>query len=143
MSKQTNNMNTVVTVFLDLLNHPFRIQIEELRVCILAADANLSENLKWNGPNYCFYNQDVITMKIHPPNKPIQLIFHRGAKKRKQPNDKLIDNKSTLLVWKENDRAVITFKNMQEIENGKAELLTIIREWITASRGHLPNTVAD
>jgi hypothetical protein len=39
-----------------------------------------------------------------------------------------------MLIWKENDRAIITFKNMLDIENGKAELTNIVTEWINATK---------
>lgn len=134
MAKQTINLNSEVTALLDELKHPFRKEIEELRNCILSADKNLTENIKWNGPNYCFDNEDRITMRIQPPTKQAQLIFHRGAKKQTQPKDKLISNKSKMLIWKENDRAIVTFKSLQDIENGKAELTTIVNEWIKAAK---------
>lgn len=134
MAKQKINLNSEVTALLDELKHPFRKEIEQLRNCILSADKNLTENIKWNGPNYCFDSEDRITMRVQPLTKQVQLIFHRGAKKQEQPKDKLIANKSKMLVWKENDRAIITFKSMQDIENGKAELTTIVNEWIKAAK---------
>ena len=134
MAKQTINLNSEVTALLDELKHPFRKEIEELRNCILSADKNLTENIKWNGPNFCFDNEDRITIRIQPPTKQAQLIFHRGAKKQTQPKDKLISNKSKMLIWKENDRAIVTFKSLQDIENGKAELTTIVNEWIKAAK---------
>lgn len=134
MSKKTDNLNSGVTDFLDEQNHPFRKEIEQLRICILSANTNLIENIKWNGPNYCFDNEDRITMRIQPPTKQAQLIFHRGAKKQEQSKDKLIANKSKMLLWKENDRAIITFKNLQDIENGKVELIKIVNEWIKAAK---------
>ena len=127
--KSLENMNPEVTTFLDNLNHPFRNEIEELRTIILSAKSGIEENIKWNGPNYTFNGEDRITMKIQPP-KNIQLIFHRGAKKLEQPKDKLINDDSNLLVWKENDRAIATFNNMQEIENAASDLKEIIRKWI-------------
>lgn len=130
MLKETINLNSEVTDFLDKLNHPFREEIELLRNYILTANNELTENIKWNGPNYCFDNQDRITMRVQPLTKQVQLIFHRGAKKQEQPNSKLIANKSKLLVWKENDRAIVTFKSSQDIENGKDELTTIVNDWI-------------
>jgi len=133
MTKQSNK-SSEVTEFLNELNHPFRSEIEELRDFILTSNKHLSENIKWNAPNYCFENEDRITMRIQPMTTKVQLIFHRGAKKQEQPKDKLIANKSKMLVWKENDRAIITFKNSQEIENGKAELEKIINEWIKATK---------
>lgn len=93
-----------------------------------------SSNHEWNGPNYCFENEVRITMRIQPPIKQVQLIFHTGAKKQTQPKVKLISNKSKMLVWKENDRALVTFKNLHDIEYGKAELTDIVTEWISASK---------
>ena len=50
------------------------------------------------------------------------------------PNAKLIEINSKLLIWKENDRAIATFKNLQDIDNGKAELINIVKEWINATK---------
>ncbi len=132
--KEIIKLNIEVTDFLNNLNHPFIKEIEQLRNCILSANKNISENIKWNGPNYCIDNEDRITMRVQPPTKQLQLIFHRGAKKKEQPKDKLIANKSKMLVWKENDRAIVTFKSLQDIEIGKTELATIINEWIKAAK---------
>jgi len=134
MSNELPNQNNEVSNFINELNHPFHQEIELLRTCILTADQNLTENIKWNGPNYCYTDQDRITMRIHPPKKQVQLIFHRGAKKQANPDNKLISHKSKLLLWKENDRAIITFNSMQDIENGRAELSDIITEWISATK---------
>jgi hypothetical protein len=137
MTKQIINLNTEVTALLEELNHPFRNEIELLRICILKANNGLEESIKWNGPNYCFDNEDRITMRVQPPTKQVQLIFHRGAKKQTQPEDKLISNKSKMLVWKENDRAIVTFKSLQDIESGKTELTTIVNEWISATQTNM------
>lgn len=125
-------LNNEVTAMLDALNHPMRAEIEELRWIILSSAIALTENIKWNSPNYCFNNQDRLTMKIQPP-KQIQLIFHRGAKKLIQPRNKLIDDTSGLLVWKENDRAVAVFRNMDDIKKAESSLVNIIQRWIIAA----------
>jgi uncharacterized protein YdeI (YjbR/CyaY-like superfamily) len=124
------NMNPEVSTFLDELNHPFRNEIEQLRHCILASNSDLTENIKWNGPNYCHNNNDRITMRVMPPKKQVQLIFHRGTKKLEQPKEKLIEDSSGILVWKENDRAIATFKSMEEIEKSKASLDEIVKNWL-------------
>ncbi len=133
MAKQIDSKNNEVTDFLDQLNHPFRNEIEALRNCILTANNELTENIKWNGPNYCYDNQDRITMRVQPPAKQLQLIFHRGAKRQEQTKEKLINSKSKILVWKENDRAIVTFKSLEAIENEKVELTKIIKDWILAT----------
>ncbi len=131
MENKTNSLSIEVTKFLDELNHPFRMEIEFLRHCILTANHKLSENIKWNGPNYYYENGDRITMRIQPiKTKQIQVIFHCGAKVQDQPKQKLIQQHFDILTWKANDRAVATFKNMQDIENGKTDLVKIINEWI-------------
>lgn len=130
----TNSMNlsAEVTKFLDHLNHPLRKEIERLRTTIITSTNGLTENIKWNGPNYCFAGNDRITMKIQPP-KQIQLIFHRGVKVMQQPQNKLMDDDSGLLVWKENDRAIATFKNMADIEKNEDAINRIVKNWIEAA----------
>lgn len=81
---------------------------------------------------YSFNNEDRITMKILPP-KQIQLVFHPVAKVQDKLSDKLIKDRSRLLTWKENDRAVATFKNLADITNNKSDLTRIVKDWIDAS----------
>ena len=128
-----NKLSSEVSEFLDGLNHPFRKEIEKLRLIILNATNDLTENIKWNGPNYCYGEADRITMKIQPP-KQVQLILHRGVKKQEQPKERIIQTDSNILTWKENDRAVITFKNMTDIEKGEADLIEIVNDWIKATQ---------
>ncbi len=131
----TNKLNIEVSNFLDELNHPFKNEIERLRVCIMTANKDLTENIKWNGPNYCFNGEDRITMRIQPTTtKQIQIIFHCGAKVQEQPKEKLIQTNFDILIWKSNDRAVASFKNLQEIENVKGDLTKIINEWIKVTK---------
>ncbi|XOV94201.1 MAG: DUF1801 domain-containing protein [Bacteroidota bacterium] len=128
-----SNLNNEVSEFLDGLNHPLRNEIEQLRQIIINATSGLTENIKWNGPNYCYEDNDRITMKIQPPRQ-IQLIFHRGARKQEQPKAKLIQTSSNLLTWKENDRAIATFKDSSEIEKSEANLVEIVGKWIEATK---------
>ena len=124
-----NNLNIEVTTFLDKLNHPFRSEIEVLRQIILNSNSDIIENIKWNGPNYIFNNEDRITIKINPP-KIIQIIFHCGAKVKEQPQNKLIDNDFGLLQWKENNRAVASFKSMNDIEINNEQIQSIVKQWL-------------
>lgn len=132
MSYGNINLTEEVTALLDQVHHSSRAGIDRLRNIILSTDETLTENIKWNGRNYSVGGEDRITMKIQPPTRPVQLIFHRGAKKKEQPEQRLIAHKSNLLDWRENDRAIMTFRNLHEIEDSQAELLEIIIEWIAA-----------
>lgn len=125
-------MNPTVNQFLNELNHPFRNEIDHVRSIILAASPLLSENIKWNSPNYSVDDEDRITMRIQPPKQQVQLIFHRGAKKQDQPKERLIADSSGILTWKENDRALATFQSLEAIEKASSELTSIIQSWIQA-----------
>lgn len=122
-----------VTKFLENINHPLRNEIELLRKIIVNSVPGIEENIKWNGPNYTYNSEDRITMRIQPP-KQIQLIFHRGAKKLAQPTERLINDTSELLEWKENDRAVVSFKNIDEINLHHTTLTRIINDWINVNK---------
>lgn len=126
-------LNGEVTALLDEV-HPFRSEIEQLRKIIMSATPVLTESIKWNGPNYSLGEEDRITMRIHPPSRQAQLIFHRGAKKQAQPPERIIQTSSKLLTWKENDRAIATFKDADHITASEAELAEIVKKWITAIR---------
>lgn len=125
-------LNPEVTTFLAGLNHPMMDEINHVRKEILAATPGLTENIKWNGPNFCFADQDRITMRIHPQNQ-IQLIFHRGAKVQQVPDHKIISDPTGLLTWRANDRALVTFKRKIDITQRKAELSKIVADWIKAT----------
>ncbi len=132
MRHQHLPLSSVVTEFLDKQTHPLRQEIEALRTCILQANSGLTENIKWNGPNYTFDGNDRITMRIHPP-KQVQLIFHTGAKAKALPPTNLLEEKSGLLQWKTTDRAVASFPTLSSIAANKERLTSIINEWIRAT----------
>lgn len=123
--------NQQVDAFLDALDHPLREEIKLLRNLLLNSGIELDELIKWNAPSYSWKGQDCITMKLFPP-KSIQIIFHRGAKVQELPSQKLIDDLSGLLSWKSNDRAVMTFKNAEEICKHRTGIEAIVNKWIKA-----------
>jgi len=130
--KPGTELSEDVTIFLDKLNHPLRKEIDSLRSLILSSNNLLKENIKWNGPNYSWCGNDRITMRIQPP-KQIQIIFHRGAKKLQQPQNRLINDETSFLKWKENDRAIVSFKSFDEIENSRTILQKVVSDWIEAT----------
>ena len=123
---------TSVAHYLATLEHPLKLEIEQLRALILETNEDLTENIKWNAPNFCLNGEDRITMRIHPP-KQLQLIFHRGAKVQEQPKDRLISDNSGLLTWKTNDRAVATFANSTDILAKSSALSAAINAWLRAT----------
>lgn len=90
------------------------------------------EGIKWNGPNYSLFGEDRITMRINPP-KQVQVVLHRGAKVKEQPKERLIKDDSSLLDWKSNDRAVLTFRSLAELHRHQAVVKDIVAKWLTAA----------
>lgn len=121
-----------VMAFLETLEHPLKREIEALRTIILSASERLTEHIKWNAPSFCVEDEDRITFKLFPP-KNIQLIFHRGAKVKEQPQDRLIADPHALLKWAANDRAVATFTHMDEIRSQEKALTEVIHKWLDAT----------
>lgn len=121
--------NKNVTDFISELEHPLKKEFLELRKLILESIPNCNEHIKWNAPSYQLKDTDFLTFKLFPP-KNIQLVFHRGAKVKEMPKDKLINDTFGLLKWAANDRAVATFNSMKDIQNFKNELIITINEWI-------------
>jgi len=125
-------MNKEVDNFLDKLNHPLRPTIDLIRSIILNMNCQIIETIKWNSPNYSFLDKDLITIRIQPI-KNIQLILHRGAKKKEQPDQRLIDTSFKLLSWKENDRAIVTFGTHDEVTSNSEALKLVLKNWVMAN----------
>lgn len=123
------SLSKEVTALLDSMEHPLRNEIEYLRRIIMSTGLGLSESVKWNGPNYSINNEDRITLRIYPFTQ-IQVIFHRGAKVKDQPKERLLKDDSMILTWKENDRAIATFKRIDEIEQVRIVFQEIVIKWI-------------
>jgi hypothetical protein len=128
-----NELSREANDLLDTLQLSNRAEIDLLRIAILGAKDGIAENVKWNSPNFTYLEEDRITMRVQPPGK-IQLILHRGAKKLEQPDGRLIQDSSGLLEWKENDRAIITFKKMADVGKHLEEIKDVVRKWVEASK---------
>ena len=63
----------------------------------MSTDYELTEGIKWNGPNYSINGEDRITIRINPP-KQLQVIFHRGAKVKEPPAERLLKHLITINV---------------------------------------------
>ncbi len=126
-----NQINIEVTSFLDSTKPPLRDEIDALRTIIMSTGLNLAESIKWNAPNYSINGNDRITLRIDSP-KQIQIIFHRGAKVQTQPTERILSNKYSILLWKENDRAIASFKNLNEIQENSKMIKEIVINWIEA-----------
>lgn len=127
-----SNLNKEVTYFLDSLNLSLRDEVECLREIIMGAGYELTESVKWNGPNYSINGEDRITIRISP-KKQLQVIFHRGAKFKEMPKNRLLSGDYDILIWKENDRAIASFNTMNEIQEKRQMIIEVVGKWIEAT----------
>jgi hypothetical protein len=120
-----------VDQFLATLEHPLKAEIARVRAIILAADPEITERIKWKAPSFCYRGDDRVTMKLHPPTS-LQLIFHRGAKVKDSADFTFADD-TGLLKWAAKDRAILTLRDMDEIEANEAALADLLNRWMRAT----------
>ncbi len=117
-----------VDEFIKELKHPLKKEIEALRAVILSADKGMTEHVKWNAPSFCYENEDRVTMRLQPGNR-LQLIFHRGAK-AKDGDDFAFNDPTGLLQWLAKNRAMVTFRDMKDVQAKKAALRRAVSLWV-------------
>lgn len=69
------NLNQELSDFLDQMEHPLRKEIELLRREILSSRKGISENIKWNGPNYTFNGNKGIKMSKRKYTKELLFVI--------------------------------------------------------------------
>lgn len=122
--------------FLKIADHAMKTELLELRKIIRDSDKTLTEQIKWNAPSFCHNGDDRITFNLAKKDS-LLIIFHRGAKAKKMNFSKPILNEhSNLLEWPANDRAVMKFKDMTEVNKNREKLRAIVKEWIKVTSAH-------
>jgi hypothetical protein len=133
MSKKTKLTGSQgVDLFIENTDHPLKDEIIALRNIILASDSEITEHIKWNAPSFCVNGADRFTLKLNATDA-VDIVFHRGAKAKAMPPERLIEDPAGLLKWATNDRAVATFASMTDIQNKESALLVILNAWKKAS----------
>ncbi|AKQ68413.1 hypothetical protein A176_005325 [Myxococcus hansupus] len=125
------NRSDAVERFLRELEHSRKDEVESLRSAILAAHSGISERIKWNAPSFCFKGDDRVTFKLKPRDC-VQLIFHRGAKV-KSAGGFSFEDRSGLLTWAAEDRAVVTLRDMKDVTAKQAALVQVVVHWMEAT----------
>ncbi len=124
------NRSEEVDRFLAALGHPRTNEIEAIRAVILGCDPAATERIKWNAPSFCHNGEDRLTFRLQPRNI-VQLVFHRGARKR-SADGFTFDDPTGWLVWAAPDRATLTFEGMGDVETRRDTLADLVRAWIAA-----------
>lgn len=118
-----------VESFLSSLDHPSKPEILALRRIILAADPNIAESIKWKAPSF-HTSEHFATMNLRGKTG-IGVILHFGAKKNQiSTTGVAIPDPDWLLEWLAKDRAMVTFRDLNDIAARRAAFTNLIREWI-------------
>jgi len=103
--------------------------IDTLRAAVLAADPGISENVKWNSPNFVFNGEDRVTLRTNPKGG-VQVILHRGAKVRPDAAAFVFADPTGLLTWPASDRAILAVADDEAAVSVAPELTTLVARWI-------------
>lgn len=124
-----HNRSEEVDQYLRDLDHPLKEAVAEIRALILTSDEEITEHVKWNAPSFCFGGEDRVTFRLHPKNR-LQLVFHRGAKVRDNAGEFAFEDRSGLVEWVAEDRGVVTFTDLADVEVRKATLVALVKQWV-------------
>jgi hypothetical protein len=120
-----------VDAFMAELRHPLKAGIEQLRSAILASNEQITEHVKWNAPSFRYGGVDRATFRLQPGDR-LQLVLHRGAKTRNDSADFRFEDPSGLLEWLAPDRAVLTFRDLADVDARQATVVNLVNRWVIA-----------
>lgn len=122
--------------FLLQLTHPLKGELEAIRRIILEASPDIREELKWNAPSFRAEDH-FATFNLREKNR-LRLILHRGAKAKSRKME--VADPEGLLEWLAEDRALVTFRSLDEVEARRHALQAIVRDWISRAWSAAPET---
>lgn len=122
-----------VDAYMHGLEHPRKSEVQAIREQILSVDPKITEHIKWNAPSFCIDGDDRITFRLQPGDR-VQLVFHRGAKKRDDAATFSFADATGLLEWPASDRALLTFRDLDDVTAKRAALKKLVTAWLKATR---------
>lgn len=72
-----------------------------------------------------------MTFRLQPDDR-VQLIFHRGVKKR-DAESFVFEDESGLLDWVAKDRGVVTFADSDHVAREATDFQELVKRWIRAT----------
>jgi hypothetical protein len=127
-NSEPKNSSPEVETFLAALDHPFKDEILAVRRILLGADPAIQEGIKWNAPS--FRTSEYFATFHLRAKDGVQLILHRGAKKREAAGGLPVEDPESLLDWLGEDRASVKLRDRDDIEVKGPALAALIRQWI-------------
>jgi hypothetical protein len=115
------------------IDHPLMQVIEAIRQIILGVSPEIREEIKWKAPSFCTI-EHFATFNLREKHY-VRLILHLGAKVKKKAAKRMsIEDPAGLLEWLAEDRCVVTFSDVAEVQAKREALEAIVRVWIKQLR---------
>lgn len=107
---------------------------DALCAIIVAALPLAKQSVKWNAPNFSLAGQDLITLNFSP-NKPVRIVFHRGAKAvDSKTGVRLLPDETGRLRWATDQRTYASFANLGEVSQSAVWLKDFCQRWARAAQ---------
>lgn len=128
----SNARSAGVEQFLASLTHGRKLEVQLLREAILASPMAITEQVKWNAPSFCHDADDRVTFRLQPGDR-VELVFHRGAKRRTDAASFEFVDPSGLMKWLAPDRGVIALPDAAATKQHAAVIVSLVEAWMTAT----------
>jgi hypothetical protein len=117
-----------VTAYITQLSHPRKDDIISLRQAILAGDARIGEQIKWNAPSFLWNGDDRVTLLLKPADR-VALVFRCGVKVKSRAGFSFNDP-TGLIVWSTPDRGALTLQADFPLAKRLPELVALVLAWM-------------
>lgn len=115
--------------FIAAMPEPQKAATALLREVLLGSDPRITEGIKWNAPSYKTHEYFATTHLRRPSG--IGLVLHLGAKARASSLGRdTIQDPAGLLQWLAQDRAMIEFKDVDDLQGRREDVAAIVRQWV-------------
>lgn len=107
-------------------------QIDFIRQLILRIEPSLTENLKWNAPNYVFQAEDRITFNTMNKEGIVKLVLHMGASRKENKKGKpVLSNDFGIVDWNSDIRGTISFEDTNDTKDKEEVLAKVLTNWLS------------
>lgn len=109
-----------VEEFMEKLNHPFKSEVQVLRLMIKSVHKEIEEEIKWNAPSFSYRGEYLVTFNLWEKNR-IHLVFH---------NPEIANVKSLLLEGKYDHRRMTYFTGIKDINSKRFAFEKVLKDLI-------------
>ncbi len=117
-----------VGAFMKALDHPLKKEIETVRKAILGVGPKIAQGVKWNSVS--FRVDDYFATVNLRSLDAVQLVFHRGAKVKKDGRKLKLDDPNGLVKWLSDDRCLVTLGAGKAAKDNMPAFRKIVAAWV-------------